>query len=185
MMYQVNFLPWQKKRLKQRYYGWLSLFFIQISSLVLILFFIFDRHKQQYLHQQYLLDNEKIEIAAIEQQLANIEQRRQQLKQLTQQLNTLIQTANHNKRQLYLLQQIPHILPTGSWLEALSSQIDNLVIKANSHDYHEILQFMRQLTEQKIVTQIQLQTIQLTSQNIQKTTLNAKWLFSEEQYDKK
>uniref|UniRef100_A0A3B0M2U4 Fimbrial assembly protein (PilN) n=1 Tax=Arsenophonus endosymbiont of Trialeurodes vaporariorum TaxID=235567 RepID=A0A3B0M2U4_9GAMM len=173
MMYQVDFLPWQKKRLKQRYYGWLSLFFIQISSLILI-FFIFDRHKQQYLHQQYLLDNEKIEIAAIEQQLANIEQQRQQLKQLTQQLNTLIQTANHNKRQLYLLQQIPHMLPTGSWLEALSSQIDNLVIKANSHDYHKILQFMRRLTEQKIVTQIQLQTIQLTSQNIQKNHIKCK-----------
>ncbi len=44
---------------------------------------------------------------------------------------------------------------------------------------------MRQLTEQKLVTQIQLETIQLTSQNIQKTTLNANWLRSEEQYDKK
>lgn len=50
MIYQVNFLPWQKKRLKQRHYDWLSLFFIQISSLLIILFFIFDRHKQQYLH---------------------------------------------------------------------------------------------------------------------------------------
>lgn len=185
MIYQVNFLPWQKKRLKQRYYDWLSLFFIQISSLLIILFFIFDRHKQQYLHQQYLLDNEKIEIAAIEQQLANIKQQRQQLDQLTQQLNTLIQIANHNKRQLYLLKQIPNILPTGSWLEGLSSQGDKLIIEANSHDYHEILSSMRQLTEQKLVTQIQLETIQLTSQNIQKTTLNANWLRSEEQYDKK
>lgn len=44
---------------------------------------------------------------------------------------------------------------------------------------------MRQLTEQKLVTQIQLQTIQLTSQNIQKTTLNAKWLRTENQYGKK
>ncbi|HGJ5857083.1 PilN domain-containing protein [Arsenophonus nasoniae] len=184
-MYQVNFLPWQKKRLKQRYYVWISLFLIQISSLILILFFIIDRHKQQYLHQQYLLDNENIEIAAIEQQLGNIEQQRQQLDQLTQKFNTLIQIANHNKQQLYLLQQIPNILPTGSWLEALSSQRDELIIKANSYDYHEILQFMRQLTEQKLVTQIQLQTIQLTSQNIQKTTLNAKWLRTENQYGKK
>lgn len=76
-------------------------------------------------------------------------------------------------------------MPTGSWLEAISRQIDNLVIKTNSHDYHEILQFMRQLTEQKIVTQIQSQAIQLTFQNIQKNTLNAKWLFSEEKNDKK
>lgn len=184
-MYQVNFLPWQKKRLKQRYYVWLSLFFIQISSLLFILFFIIDRHKQQYLYQQYLLDNEEIEIAAIEQQLANIKQQRQQLDQLTQKHNTLIQIANHNKQQLYLLQQIPNILPSGSWLEALSSKRDELIIKANSHDYHEILQFMHQLTEQKLVTQIQLQTIQLASQNIQKTTLNAKWLHPGEQHDKK
>ncbi|MFS1539442.1 MAG: hypothetical protein ACL7BU_12975 [Candidatus Phlomobacter fragariae] len=44
---------------------------------------------------------------------------------------------------------------------------------------------MRQLKEQKLVTQIQLQTIQLTSLNIQKTTLNTKWLLSEEQDDEK
>ncbi|HGJ5904652.1 MAG TPA: PilN domain-containing protein [Arsenophonus apicola] len=80
---------------------------------------------------------------------------------------------------------MPNILPTGSWLEGLSSQGDKLIIEANSHDYHEILSSMRQLTEQKLVTQIQLETIQLTSQNIQKTTLNANWLRSEEQYDKK
>ena len=120
------------------------------------------------------LNNEKIEIALIEQQLATIKQQQQQYDQLTQQLNTLMQVANHNKQQLYLLQRIPNIPPTGSWFEAISSQIDELMIKANSYDYHEILQFMRQLSEKKIATKIQLQTMQLTSQNIQKTTLNAK-----------
>ncbi|HGJ5876162.1 MAG TPA: PilN domain-containing protein [Arsenophonus sp.] len=109
----------------------------------------FNKYKEQYIHQQYLLNNEKIEIALIEQQHD----------QLTQQVNTLMQVANHNKQQLYLLQRIPNILPTGSWLEAISSQIGELMIKANSYDYHEILQFMRQLSEQKIAIKIQLQTI--------------------------
>ncbi len=158
-MYQVNFLPWRKKRittLKRR--------FIALTVIITILaitncsHLVFDQYRKLqhlksslYTHNFQQQQTEQLKLLLIDKQ--------KHLEQLITQKQTINKYTQRNSALLELLQALPTITPTKSWLASFKLLQNHLEIKAHSYHFQDINKLTHQLENTPLLSHIHLKKL--------------------------
>ena len=158
-MYQVNFLPWRKKHITTR-----KRRFIVLTVIITILAIISCSYLAflQYIKLQHLesnLYNHNLQQQQTEQLKLLLIDKQKYLEQLITQRQVINKYTQRNHALLELLQALPTITPTKSWLGSFKLLQNHLEIKAHSYHFQEMNKLVLQLENSLLLSQIHLKKL--------------------------
>lgn len=158
-MYQVNFLPWRHENIANKKRK-LMIITIIFSLLTLILCCYLTHHQNTIItHLKTTQFHQQAQLQQIQQLKLQLLSKQKQLDQLTAQKNKLNRYSQSNHALLALLQTLPLMTPSKSWLSSVRLLNNHLEITANSYHFQDISQFPDQLENSYLLNNIQLKKL--------------------------
>lgn len=174
-MYQVNLLPWRLRGQRQRYGFWLRAFSIQLLATLVLLTTVFFLLRHQQVQQQSAVQRLTQQHQALTGQIQQTQQMMATLARLAEEENRRQQNEVHNRRYLYLLQQLSALIPDELWLTALEENAQGITLRGFGRQYAAITLFAQRLTAPPLLENHRLAEVVQHKDGILAFTLTARW----------
>ncbi|NHB93367.1 PilN domain-containing protein [Photorhabdus cinerea] len=175
MMYQVNFLPWRQTRLKHRCRWWVVLLLLQLVLWLIVFIWISFKQQETINQHQRQLQQLNQQQLHLQQQITQTEEAFNLHNKLAYKLKQQQTRLKQNQQHLKLFNQLPDLLPEGSWLTAFDDHAGQLKLVANSLDYSSMTSLLDNLENNEQLSEIQLKKMTTTEQQIRQFTIDANW----------
>lgn len=174
-MYQVNLLPWRIRAQRQRYGFWLRVFGIQLLVALSLLATVFFLLRYQQEQQQSAVQRLTQHHQALTEQIQQTQQAMARLARLTEAENRRQQNETHNRRYLYLLQQLSTLIPDELWLTALEENAQGIALRGFGRQYAAITLFAQRLAASPVLEGQRLAEVIQHQDGMLAFTLTARW----------
>ncbi|PQQ24590.1 PilN domain-containing protein [Photorhabdus hindustanensis] len=175
MMYQVNFLPWRQTRLKHRYRWWAIFLLLQLMLWLTVLVWMLLKQQETINQHQRQLQQLSQQQLHLQQQITQTEEAINLHNKLTYKLKQQQTWLKQNQQHWQLFNELPELLPEGSWLTAFDDQEGQLKLVANSLDYSSMTSLLDNLENNRQLSEIQLKKMTTTEQQIRQFIIDANW----------
>ncbi|TDB60264.1 PilN domain-containing protein [Photorhabdus khanii] len=175
MMYQVNFLPWRQTRLKSRYRWWTILLLLQLALWLAVLIWMSFKQLETINQHQRQLQQLNQQQLHLQQQITQTEEAFNLHNKLAYKLKQQQTRLKQNQQHLRLFNELPELLPEGSWLTAFDDHAGQLKLVANSLDYSSMTSLLDNLENNGQLSEIQLKKMTTTEQQIRQFIIDANW----------
>lgn len=174
-MYQVNLLPWRIRVQRQRYGFWLRVFCIQLLVALALPVTAFFLLRYQHAQQQSTLQTLTQQHLVLAGRIQQTQQVMAALARLTAEETRRQQNEIHNRRYLYLLQQLSAVIPDELWLTALEENAQGISLRGFSGQYAAIALFEQRLAASPLLESHRLAEVTRHKNGILAFTLTARW----------
>jgi pilus assembly protein HofN len=174
-MYQVNLLPWRLRLQRQRFGFWLWVFSVQLLvalALPATAFFLLRYQQEQ---QQSALQTLTQQHQVLAGRIQQTQQMMATLARLTAEETRRQQNEIHNRRYLYLLQQLSAVIPDELWLTVLEENAQGISLRGFSGQYAAITVFEQRLVALPLLQDHRLAEVTQHKNGILAFTLTARW----------